>query len=62
MYLVVDDSKIARKMAVKNLTLIVGESAKIIEAQNGLEAVELYKAKASAHDVSLNFILSVLWI
>lgn len=43
MYLVVDDSKMARKMAVKNLSSIVGESAKIVEAQNGLDAVELYK-------------------
>lgn len=43
MYLVVDDSKMARKMAVKNLSGIVGEDSQIIEAQNGLEAVELYK-------------------
>ena len=43
MYLVVDDSRMARKMAVKNLTLVVGEATEIIEAQNGLEAVELYK-------------------
>jgi CheY-like chemotaxis protein len=33
----------ARRMAVKNLTLVVGENAKIIEAQNGLEAVTSYK-------------------
>ena len=43
MYIVVDDSRMARKMAVKNLTLVVGEATEIIEAQNGLEAVELYK-------------------
>lgn len=43
MYLVVDDSRMARKMAVKNLTLVVGETANIIEAQDGQEAVELYK-------------------
>lgn len=43
LYLVTDDSKMARKMAVKNLTLVVGEDATILEAKNGLEAVELYK-------------------
>lgn len=43
MYLVVDDSRMARKMAVKNLLLVVGESAEIIEAQDGKEAIELYK-------------------
>lgn len=43
LYLVTDDSKMARKMAVKNLTLVVGEEATILEASNGLEAVELYK-------------------
>jgi len=43
LYLVADDSKMARKMAVKNLTLVVGEDVTILEAQNGLEAVELYK-------------------
>ncbi len=43
MYLVVDDSKMARKMAVKNLKLVVGENVEISEAQDGLEAVNLYK-------------------
>lgn len=43
MYLVVDDSKMARKMAVKNLRLVVGEDVSILEGQNGLEALELYK-------------------
>ncbi|MGB3751073.1 MAG: response regulator [Arcobacteraceae bacterium] len=43
MYLVVDDSKMARKMAVKNLTLVVGNDVSILEAENGLEAFELYK-------------------
>jgi len=43
MYLVVDDSKMARKMAVKNLRLVVGESPTIVEAVNGQEAVDLYK-------------------
>jgi len=48
MYLVVDDSRMARKMAVKNLTLVVGESAEINEAENGLEAVAIYKEKKPA--------------
>ena len=43
MYMVVADSKMARKMAVKNLKLVVGEDIEIIEAQNGLEAVNIYK-------------------
>lgn len=43
MYLIVDDSKIARKMTVKNLSLLIHEEVEIIEGQNGLEAVELYK-------------------
>jgi CheY-like chemotaxis protein len=43
MYLIVDDSKMARKMAVKNLRLVVGDDATIIEAVNGQEAVDLYK-------------------
>ena len=43
MYLVVDDSKMARKMAVKNLKNVVGEDKTIIEAVNGEEAVSLYK-------------------
>lgn len=42
MYLVVDDSKMARKMAIKNIKEVAGEDAKIIEAVNGLEAVSLY--------------------
>lgn len=43
MYLIVDDSKIARKMTMKNLSFLTGEDVEIIEGQNGLEAVELYK-------------------
>jgi CheY-like chemotaxis protein len=43
MYLVVDDSRIARKMVIKNLTQLVGETVKIIEAANGQEAIALYK-------------------
>ena len=43
MYLVVDDSRMARKMAVKNLSLVINDHSSIIEAQNGQEAVDLYK-------------------
>ena len=43
MYLVVDDSKMARKMAVKNLKTLLGEETPVIEAVNGQEAVLLYK-------------------
>jgi CheY-like chemotaxis protein len=45
MYLVVDDSRMARKMTVKNLTLVVGETVNIREAVNGQEAVNFYKEK-----------------
>ncbi|MGB5867263.1 MAG: response regulator [Arcobacteraceae bacterium] len=48
MYLVVDDSRMARKMAVKNLKLIVGEDEQIREAGNGQEAVDLYKQEKPA--------------
>jgi len=48
MYLIVDDSKMARKMAVKNLSLIVGDEQIIREAVNGLEAINLYKEKKPA--------------
>ncbi len=43
MYLVVDDSRMARKMAVKNLSMLVGEDKQIREAGNGQEALDLYK-------------------
>lgn len=43
MYLVVDDSRMARKMAVKNLSMLVGEDKQIREATNGQEALDLYK-------------------
>jgi len=42
-YLVVDDSKMARKMIIKNLSSLIEESSEIIQAQNGQEALELYK-------------------
>jgi two-component system, chemotaxis family, chemotaxis protein CheY len=42
-YLIVDDSKMARKMIIKNLQSIIHETNEIIEASNGDEAVQLYK-------------------
>lgn len=42
-YLVVDDSKIARKMTIKNLKLLITENCEVIEASNGQEAIDLYK-------------------
>jgi CheY-like chemotaxis protein len=41
--LVTDDSKMARKMVIKTLTDLLQDSIEIHEAQNGLEALELYK-------------------
>ena len=41
--LVTDDSKIARKMVVKTLQDLMQDKIEIHEAQNGLEALDLYK-------------------
>ena len=41
--LVTDDSKMARKMVTKTLTEILGDDVEIHEAQNGQEALDLYK-------------------
>ena len=41
--LVTDDSKMARKMVIKTLTDLLQDKVEIHEAQNGLEALELYK-------------------
>ena len=41
--LVTDDSKMARKMVIKTLTEILGDDVEIHEAQNGQEALDLYK-------------------
>ena len=41
--LVTDDSKMARKMVIKTLTEILGDNVEIYEAQNGQEALDLYK-------------------
>ena len=42
-YLITDDSKMARKMMMKSLRDLINEDDEIIEATNGLEAVEAYK-------------------
>lgn len=42
-YLVVDDSKMARKMTLKSLKEVVENDLEIFEACNGQEAIELYK-------------------
>lgn len=41
--LVTDDSKMARKMVIKTLNEIFADNVEIYEAQNGQEALELYK-------------------
>jgi two-component system, chemotaxis family, chemotaxis protein CheY len=42
-YLVVDDSKMARKMSSKVVNGVISESDEVLTAKNGLEALELYK-------------------
>ena len=41
--LVTDDSKMARKMVIKTLTQNIEGDLEIFEAQNGQEALDLYK-------------------
>lgn len=41
--LVTDDSKMARKMVIKTLNEDIKENLEIFEAQNGQEALDLYK-------------------
>ena len=43
--LVTDDSKIARKMVIKTLNEATQNQLEIFEAQNGQEALDLYKEK-----------------
>jgi len=42
-YLVVDDSKMARRMTIKSLKSLISEDDEVIQAENGQEAVEFYK-------------------
>ncbi|WP_417325776.1 response regulator [Halarcobacter sp.] len=42
-YLVVDDSKMARRMTIKSLKSLISEDDEVIQAENGQEALELYK-------------------
>ncbi|RBQ29331.1 response regulator [Aliarcobacter vitoriensis] len=41
--LVTDDSKIARKMVIRTIEEALGQEYQILEAQNGQEALDLYK-------------------
>lgn len=41
--LVTDDSRMARKMLIKTLSEVLGENFELSEAQDGEEAVNLYK-------------------
>ncbi len=42
-YLVVDDSRMARKMTINSLQKIISKDFEVIEASNGQEAIDLYK-------------------
>jgi two-component system chemotaxis response regulator CheY len=42
-YLIVDDSRMARKMIIKVLKEFITTNVEIIQASNGKEAIELYK-------------------
>lgn len=42
-YLVVDDSKMARRMTIKSLNSLICEKSEIFQAQDGQEALDLYK-------------------
>jgi len=44
-YLVVDDSKMARRMLLKALKELSSEDAEFIECSNGQEAVDAYKSE-----------------
>jgi len=41
-YLIVDDSKMARKMTIKSLKGLINDDDEILQAENGEEAVSLY--------------------
>lgn len=41
--LITDDSKMARKMVIKTLQEATNKEVEIFEAQNGVEALEIYK-------------------
>jgi two-component system, chemotaxis family, chemotaxis protein CheY len=42
-YLLVDDSKMARKMTYKALQNVITEPFEVVQASNGLEAIKLYQ-------------------
>ncbi|XPV68616.1 MAG: response regulator [Halarcobacter sp.] len=43
-YLVVDDSKMARRMLLKALKELISEDAQLVECTNGQEAINAYKS------------------
>ncbi len=43
-YLVIDDSKMARRMTIKSLQNVISQKFEVFEATNGEEAVALYQA------------------
>ena len=42
-YLVIDDSRMARRMTIKSLNDTISQTFEVFEATNGQEAVDLYK-------------------
>lgn len=57
--LVTDDSKMARKMVIKTLTENIDGDLEIFEAQNGQEALDLYK-KISPKIVFLDLTMPIM--
>ena len=57
--LVTDDSKMARKMVIKTLRENIEGDLEIFEAQNGQEALDLYK-ELSPKIVFLDFSLKLM--
>ena len=47
-YLIIDDSRMARKMTIKNLKEVIGSEFEIIEASNGEEGLALYQEHSPA--------------
>ena len=57
--LVTDDSKMARKMVIKTLNENITDNLEIFEAQNGQEALDLYK-KLSPRLVFLDLTMPIM--
>ncbi len=52
--LISDDSRMARKMMKKSIQDIIGEDIELLEANNGQEAIDIYKRRKNQ--------IFVLWI